>query len=653
MAIRAYKKSLNKFKKTKSINDHIALTEENIKRDLELNFYHQENAINQPFNITKLHNALSGCKSKSPEKAYDMIWRNRVLKIIQEFDINGKMFIFLQNFLKNRTIQVKAHNELSNTYLTENGLPQGSVIRIPKPIKHLLFSDDCHIYCSGQNIKTTMEILQQALNILQNWSNMTRKVNVSVSKTVRKTENLKLFLNNSEIPFCKSLRILGMIFDNKLNWTQHLKKLKSSCKMKMNIMKTLSHHTWGADTKSLLNIYKSLIMSRLNYGSIVYSTAKENLLKILDPLHNEGIRISIGAFRTSPIDIILCYAGELTLKLQREKDILIYGIKRKSTPNQTFKIHTSVKNKITFQKFPPWLWKIQLNTELTQYNKHETNPTIIISHFKEIIQNKYSSFLQIYTDASKSQHGTGFAIIKDETNILHKLPQENSIFTAENYALLETIRYINITSSNNNILTRSPSTPKPLLEKRNNPKHPNRTIFYRKKYRIYVGLSHIGISGNEIADKSADIVTKTILRSTITDIPAKDINKSVRNKINMTWQSYWDSISPSNKLKKIKRCTKKWHYLQNLNKRQEVTLTRVRIGHSFLTHSFLISKDPPPICSKCQEDLTIQYIILDCPDLQNIRSTLSIPNNLEEALHEDNTIQILNFLTKINIVNNL
>lgn len=74
-------------------------------------------------------------------------------------------------------------------------------------------------------------------------------------------------------------------------------------------------------------------MSRINYGSIIYSTAKENLLKILDSLHNEGIRISIRAFRTSPLDKILCYAGELPLKLQREKDILIYGIKRKSTSN--------------------------------------------------------------------------------------------------------------------------------------------------------------------------------------------------------------------------------------------------------------------------------------------------------------------------------
>lgn len=103
------------------------------------------------------------------EKAYDIVWRNRALKIIQKCVINSKMFIFLQNFLKNHSIQ--AHNELSNTYLIKNGLSQGSVIsvvmfllainkmfkEIPKPIKHLLFANDCHIYCSGQNIKTTID----------------------------------------------------------------------------------------------------------------------------------------------------------------------------------------------------------------------------------------------------------------------------------------------------------------------------------------------------------------------------------------------------------------------------------------------------------------------------------------------------------------
>jgi hypothetical protein len=54
---------------------------------------------------------------------------------------------------------------------------------------------------------------------------------------------------------------------------------------------------------------------------------------MLDPIHNEGIRLSTGAFRTSPTNSILCHAGELPLDVLREKELLNYGIKRKSTPN--------------------------------------------------------------------------------------------------------------------------------------------------------------------------------------------------------------------------------------------------------------------------------------------------------------------------------
>lgn len=55
-----------------------------------------------------------------------------------------------------------------------------------------------------------------------------------------------------------------------------------------------------------------------------YNTAKANHLKILDPIHNEGIRLSIGAFKTSSTDSILCYSDEIPLRLKIDKYTLIY-----------------------------------------------------------------------------------------------------------------------------------------------------------------------------------------------------------------------------------------------------------------------------------------------------------------------------------------
>ncbi|GFY60084.1 uncharacterized protein TNIN_356071 [Trichonephila inaurata madagascariensis] len=59
----------------------------------------------------------------------------------------------------------------------------------------------------------------------------------------------------------------------------------------------------GADRTSLLRLYRALIRSKLDYGSVVYSSACKSLLKILDPVHHQALRLCLGAFlhhRLSP-----------------------------------------------------------------------------------------------------------------------------------------------------------------------------------------------------------------------------------------------------------------------------------------------------------------------------------------------------------------
>lgn len=95
----------------------------------------------------------------------------------------------------------------------------------------------------------------------------------------------------------------------------------------MKIIKTLSHLTWGAEKDSLLLIYKALILSGIDYGSIIYNSAKPNIKQILNPIHNQAIRLAIGTFCTSPIDSILCISGEPPLQIRRNKEIFKYVTK--------------------------------------------------------------------------------------------------------------------------------------------------------------------------------------------------------------------------------------------------------------------------------------------------------------------------------------
>jgi len=146
----------------------------------------------------------------------------------------------------------------------------------------------------------------------------------------------------------------------------------------------------------------------------------------------------------------------------------IHDIFFKLTNN--FNVCTSTKNKITYPNYPTWLWQININTELLQQSKHDTNPNIINSLFYDIIQIKYPHFIKIYTDASKSTHGVGFAISQDNITLLHKLPPETFIFSVETQAIYEaTILAKTIISNNIVIISDSLSA----LLALQNPQHSN------------------------------------------------------------------------------------------------------------------------------------------------------------------------------------
>lgn len=80
-------------------------------------------------------------------------------------------------------------------------------------------------------------------------------------------------------------------------------------------------------------------------------------------------------------------------------------------------------------------------------------------------------------------------------------------------------------------------------------------------------------------------------------------------------------------------CKNVFNTINNMTICQEIAMTRARIGHTFLTRLRLVSKDPEPMCNKCPVFLTTERIVQLCPERQNPRNTLSIPDNLEEALN--------------------
>ena len=76
--------------------------------------------------------------------------------------------------------------------------------------------------------------------------------------------------------------------------------LKEKRTKALDVIKVVAHSKWGAYKITLLYLYRSLVRSKLEYGCIIYGSARSSYIKALDATHHQGL--CLGAFRTSPVD---------------------------------------------------------------------------------------------------------------------------------------------------------------------------------------------------------------------------------------------------------------------------------------------------------------------------------------------------------------
>lgn len=237
------------------------------------------------------------------------------------------------------------------------------------------------------------------------------------------------------------------------------------------------------------------------------------------------------------------------------------------------------------------------------------------------LQHKYA-FPEFYTDASKSSSGVSYAAVGpsfSEANVLH--PQ-TSIFTGEAYALLSAVKHIKGTKIPKSVIyTDSLSVVNALTSFRRQRNSVMVTLYhllcnvYASGHDVVVcGVpGHREIAGNVLADQLATSVEPNP-RDMSMSVVASDMKPYIRKCLRTYWQQMWDSES-SNKLHVIR--PRIGNMLQNSKNRCiQVTFCRLRIGHTYETHSYLLSGGEPPTCSKCRMTLTVLHVLVECRELE-------------------------------------
>jgi hypothetical protein len=176
----------------------------------------------------------------------------------------------------------------------------------------------------SKNLNSIERKLQLTLNKLEKWCaengfkfSPTKTVCVHFTRSRKLHPEPSLTLNGNLIPVVKEAKFLGVVFDRKLSFLPHIKYVKDRCLKALNLLKVVSKTDWGGDRKVLLRLFRSLIRSKLDYGCVVYGSARKSYLRILDPILNQGLRLALGAFRTTPVESLLAEANVCPLQLRR------------------------------------------------------------------------------------------------------------------------------------------------------------------------------------------------------------------------------------------------------------------------------------------------------------------------------------------------
>ncbi|KAG1677305.1 RNA-directed DNA polymerase from mobile element jockey [Nymphon striatum] len=151
-------------------------------------------------------------------------------------------------------------------------------------------------------------------------------------------------------------------------------------------------------------------------------------------------------------------------------------------------------------------------------------------------------------------------------------------------------------------------------------------VFFDLEKAYETTWNHVGISGNE----KADFAAKSAL-----SLPSK-----------------WDG-EINNKLHAIKPKLGEWALAYRKSRKEESILCRLRVGHTYLTHSFLLRNEAQPVCGRCQLQLTVRHVLVDCAALTSVRSRFYSPPPWEEFFQEVDICKIFDFLKYLNVYNRL
>ena len=131
--------------------------------------------------------------------------------------------------------------------------------------------------------------------------------------------------------------------------------------------------------------------------------------------------------------------------------------------------------------------------------------------------------------------------------------------------------------------------------------------------------------------------------------PASELLPRITKLISEKWQKSWNNCT-SNKLQSINTIIGVYQRVKSLSRRDAVIIHRLRIGHTRLTRSYLLSGTDQPVCSDCHCPLMVKHILIECPALTSSRNKHFTASSMKDLFDNVAVRNITNFIKEYHFI---
>ena len=264
-------------------------------------------------------------------KAFDSVDHNMLLQRILNLGVSSAVHKWFKSYLSDRWQYVRIGTTSSARVALSYGIPQGSVLSpflfniytdslssVPNSCSLESYVDDSKTFLSFSlsHMEHSLLHIEEDLHRIFEWC-CNNSLLVNPEKTKMLVVGTRQLMNQLESPVhinfmgenltpVTEVKDLGMRLDSHLTYDKHIQALSSSCISKLRQIGRVKHNF---DQSTLATIIDTLVMSKINYCSTVWSNTSDGNIKKIQLIQNYR-----GAYKYDHISLTLNALGWLSIK---------------------------------------------------------------------------------------------------------------------------------------------------------------------------------------------------------------------------------------------------------------------------------------------------------------------------------------------------